>query len=248
MIGLRSRPDTSVPTEPRISRRRRAVRWRGVRRLLVVLLVLGALAGAGWLVFASSVLAVGGATVTGVSVLEEETVAEVAEVPVGTPLARVDLDAVRARVEGLAPVRSAEVSRAWPDRVHIDVTERTAVAVVSWEGRWRGLDSAGVLFRSYAERPDEVPEVRAPVSTPVEALAEAAAVVSSLPDSVLSRLRAVEVSSIDSIRLLLRGGATVSWGSADESAAKAEVLLALLDRERARVYDVTAPGRPTLLR
>lgn len=248
MIGLRSRPDVAVPTEPRFRRRRRAVRWRVVRRLLLAVLLVAALAGAGWLVFASSVLAATGATVTGVSVLEEDEVAEAAQVPVGTPLARVDLDAVRARVEGLAAVRSAEVTRAWPDRVHVDVTERTAVAVVSWEGEWRGLDSAGVLFRTYPERPASVPELRAPLSTPVDALAEAAAVVDSLPPTLLSRVRAVEVTSIDSIRLLLRGGATVSWGSADESGAKAEVLLALLDHEKARVYDVTAPGRPTLRR
>ena len=63
-----------------------------------------------------------------------------ADVPLGVPLATVDLAAIEARVEGLAAVGVGEASRAWPDQVRIDVTEREAVAVVSWEGQWRGLD------------------------------------------------------------------------------------------------------------
>ena len=49
--------------------------------------------------------------------------------------------------------RSVEVSRAWPDTIRIDVTERQAVAVVDWEGSWRGLDEEGVLFRTYPKQP-----------------------------------------------------------------------------------------------
>ena len=259
MLRLRPRPhsaaDSSRPGGPsdvevasarkRFLRRQRARRWMVWRRVLVALLVVGLLSGLGWLVFFSSTLAVQGAEVRGVEVLTAGEVESAAAVPTGEPLATVDLDAIEARVEDLAAVASVEASRAWPDQVRLDVTEREAVAVVSWEGQWRGLDATGVLFRSYPEQPAGLTRVMMSATTPGEALAEAAAVVEALPAEILGRVDQVEVESIDGITLRLTGGATVRWGSADESADKAAVLAVLLDRE-ARVYDVTAPGRPTI--
>jgi cell division protein FtsQ len=137
-----------------------------------------------------------------------------------------------------------EVSRAWPDQVRIEVTERTPVAAVLWEGRWRALDRSGVLFRDYDQRPPELPVVQMKASTPVEALAEGAAVVTALPDDLLRRVEAFDVRSIDDITFRLRGGAQVVWGSAEYSEAKAQVLGILLERG-ASTYDVSAPGRPT---
>ena len=87
-------------------------------------------AGGVWLVLFSSVLAVQDTEVRGTEVLSAAEVADVAAAPHGVPLATADLAAVQARVEDLAPVESAEVSRAWPHTVRVDVTERTAVAVV----------------------------------------------------------------------------------------------------------------------
>lgn len=210
-----------------------------------MLAAIAVVAGLVWLVFFSSALAVHGAQVRGVEVLSAEEVERAAAVPLRVPLATVDLTAIEARVESLAPVRSAEATRAWPDQVRIEVTEREAVAVVSWEGQWRGLDASGVLFRSYPEEPVELPNVAMSAATPVEALEEAASVVQALPAAILHRVDRVEVESIDRISLVLSGGATVVWGSADESADKIAVLEVLLERE-ARVYDVTAPGRPTI--
>jgi cell division protein FtsQ len=184
-------------------------------------------------------------TVRGTTVLTADQVRTEAAVPLDVPLALSDLDAVAARVETLPAVRSAEVHRAWPDGVAIDVTERQAVAVVDRDGTWQGLDVDGVLFRSYAARPDGLPEVRARATTSVEALAEVAHVVEALPPDLLRRVRVVDVGSIDAISFRLTGGATVTWGSADQSADKARVLAVLLHR-KASAYDVTAPGRPTL--
>jgi cell division protein FtsQ len=239
-------PDLDVAsTRRKFVRRQRARRWLVWRRVLAVVALVAVVGGLVWLFFFSSVLAVKGAEVRGVEVLTAGEVEDVAAVPLAVPLATVDLTAIENRVEGLAAVESAEVSRAWPDQVRIDVTERKAVAVVSWEGEWRGLDDTGVLFRTYSEQPEELPEVTMSATTPVEALAEAAAVVESLPADILGRVDHVEVGSIDRITLELTGGATVVWGSADESEDKARVLQALL-RQKASVYDVTAPGRPTI--
>jgi cell division protein FtsQ len=242
--GLEER--STLTTRKKFLRRRRARRWLVWRRLLVALLLVGAVAGSVWLVLFSSVLAAAGTEVTGTDALREELVVETADVPLGVPLARLDLGAIAARVEGLAAVRSVEVSRGWPDQVQIEVTERTPVAAVLWEGRWRGLDESGVLFREFDRRPPALPVVQMRASTPVEALAEGAAVVSALPEELLGRVETFDVRSIDDITFRLEGGARVVWGSAEYSEAKAEVLAILLEQE-ARTYDVSAPGRPTTL-
>lgn len=229
----------------RFARRQWSRRWLAWRRLLVAVLTVGG-AGAGvWLVFFSSVLATSDVQVVGADVLDPSEVRRVAAVPLGEPLATVPLDAVAARVEGLAPVKAVDVSRAWPATVRIAVVEREAVAVVEREGTVRGLDAEGVLFRSYPSPPPGLPVVRVTAGTRTEALAEAARVVAALPEGLASTVEYLTVETVDSIALELRGGRTVVWGSADDSASKAEVLAVLL-RQKARVYDVSVPGQPTL--
>ncbi len=244
----RSRSTAPPPdaTSQRFRRRRRALRLVLWRRVLIVAAALSLVVGGIWLVFFSSVLAVSGTEVSGVSTLRSSTVVRVAQVPEGEPLATVDLAAIRARVEGLAPVASAEVTRAWPDQVRIEVTERVAIAAVDREGSWWALDADGVLFTTFPKKPSGLPEVRVKPSTSADALAEAAGVVDALPADVLSRAEFFDVRTIDRISFQLRGGDVVNWGSAEDSEAKARVLAVLLTQE-GRVYDVTAPGRPTVL-
>jgi cell division protein FtsQ len=43
---------------------------------------------------------------------------------------------------------------------------------------------------------------------------------------------------------VLRDDRRVEWGSAEDSAEKAGVLVALLEAREARVYDVSVPGQP----
>lgn len=241
----RPQSEPQVVTSRRFERRLRARRWLVWRRVLLGAALLTAVVLAVWLVFFSSVLSVTRAEVRGVDLLTVREVQRAADVPVGVPLATANLAAVQARVEALPEVRSAVVSRSWPDAVRIEVTERTPVAAVAWEGRWRALDSQGVLFRTFTSRPAGLLEVTMRATTPADALAEAARVVGGLPRDVRRRVARVEVRSIDAISLRLRNGAVVHWGSAEDSGKKAEVLRLLL-RRGARAYDVTAPGRPTI--
>jgi cell division protein FtsQ len=229
----------------RFARRQWARRWLAWRVVLAVLAVLAAIAGVVWLVFFSSVLAVKGVQVEGTAVLDPRDVRQVAAVPTGSPLAGVDLDEVADRVEALAPVLAVDVSRAWPSRIRIDVTERVAVAVVDQGGVLHGVDEEGVMFRRYPSRPPSLPLLRIGAATQADALAEAARVVDTLPAEIASRVEYVSVSTVDTISLRLRSGQTVQWGSADESGHKAEVLAVLLE-QKASLYDVTVPGQPVI--
>lgn len=241
------------PADPATDRSRRAFarrqwsrRWLTWRYAVLALLLLGVVLGSAWLLWFSSHLAVRTVEVTGAERLGEDDVRAAADVGSG-PLARVDLDTVRARVQALADIRSAVVTRTWPDTVSIEVEERVPVAVVEIGGQLRGLDEDGVVFREFGSAPADLPRVETPLDTGRDALLEAARVVSALPEDLTRRVDHVEVATVDQISFELRDGRRVVWGSAEESAAKAEVLPALL-RQPGSTYDVSVPGQPTTSR
>jgi cell division protein FtsQ len=231
-------------TRKRFARRQWARRWLAWRVVLAVGLALAAVVGGIWLVFFSSVLAVDGVEVQGNRLLSESEVREAAAAPLGEPLARTDLEAIAARIEGLSAVASVEVTRAWPDKVLVEIVEREAVAVIDDDGRLRGMDAEGVVFREFKSLPTTLPRLKIAPDTRGEAMAEGAAVVGVLPAHIVSKIDFVDVVTVDEITLHLRDGRTVVWGSADESEQKARVLDALL-RHRFDVYDVSVPGQPT---
>ncbi len=229
----------------RFARRQWARRWLAWKPVVAVLLLLALLVGGIWLVFFSSYLAVQGVQVTGVQQLKAADVERAAAVPHGDPLARVDLDRIRTRVASLAAVKSADVTRQWPDEVRIAVVERQPVAVVEIGGQLRGMDDDGVVFRGYAKAPADLPRVQTPAGTGTEALREGALVVGSLPEALAAEVDHVDVRSIDEISLQLRDGREVEWGSAERSEQKAAVLADLLAAVDAQRYDVSVPGQPT---
>ncbi len=230
----------------RFARRQWARRWLTWRYVVAVVGVFAVLGGGGYLIFFSDTLSVQGVEVTGTQSLSEEQVRTVADVPTGGPLATVDLDRIAYRVRSLAVVKSAEVTRQWPHDVLIEIVERQPVAVVDIAGQLHSLDEDGVVFGSYQRAPKGLPMVRADIGVDAQALAEGAAVVAALPDEIAAKVEYAEVLSVDRITLQLRDGREVVWGSADDSAQKAEVLAAML-RHDARVYDVSVPSRPSCL-
>ena len=180
----------------------------------------------------------------GNDLLSRRQVLNTARVPEGEQLARVDIGAIAARLRSRAEVRSVDVSRKWPDAIQIDIEERVAVAVIEIGGQLRGLDAEGVVFNHYAKAPPGLPRVSSTSQTTPEALEEAATVVAALPRELAAMVDHLEVLTVDQITLVLRDERIVLWGSSDDSATKAEVLLRLL-RQPAKVYDVSVPGQPT---
>ena len=79
----------------------------------------------------------------GVSALAAPDVLRAASVVPGQPIAGLDLDAVRERVEGVGWVRSARVLRFLPDTVVIAASERPQLAVWQNNGRTTVVDGEG---------------------------------------------------------------------------------------------------------
>jgi cell division protein FtsQ len=230
-------------TRRRFARRAWSRRWATLRGVALLLALVGLVAGAGWLVFVSSVLAVERVEVQGVRTVPAERIGRAAAVPLGVPLARVDVDRVRERVEQVPVVAHAEIARSWPHTISLEIIERAPVAAVRSGGRHRLIDASGVMYRTVAAPPRRLPVLT--VGDDPRAAEEAAAVVDQLPRRLARRVSHVQATTMDSIRLQLRDGRSVVWGSAESSALKAEVLSSLVKR-RASVYDVSVPGAPTL--
>ena len=226
--------------ERALSRRRRP--WR---RALALVLVAGLVAGAVWLVGWSSVLALRDVEVTGVTGPERQAVAALVDVPVGTPLARVDTTAVEARVRDRVTVAEVSVGRSWPGTLTVRVVPRKpAIVVKDPRGRLEVVDATGVAFGVVRAAPGGIPVVTATGSrgTTPEALRTALALLRALPADLAGDVSSVTVSSADLATFTL-GPRTVVWGGAADAERKVEILRALLTT-KARVIDVSAPDTP----
>jgi cell division protein FtsQ len=232
---------------------RRAAAAKKHRGWLVAFLALaaaGVVAAAAWVLFASPLLAVRSVVVSGTRLVPRSEVLAAAGVPPGTPLIRVNLAQVEARVDTIRQVRSAQVTRSWPNRLVIVVRERTtALALPAFGGDGYDLvDASGVVLQRVARRPANVPLY--PTVAPEGALrgdpglAAAAAVLGELPAQVQSSVISVTAPNPGQVTLRLHGGVTVVWGDAGRAAVKAREL-AILMRTHLRYYDVSAPGSVT---
>lgn len=231
----------------RATERGRARRRSRLRLVLLLLALAGLLAVAAWLVLWSSVLGVAEVRVAGAARLDTGQVSEQAAIDPGTPLARLDTDAVAARVADLPAVDRVVVRRSWPRAVEIEVRERTPAAVRQRGSSWELVDRTGVTFATEASRPEGLPVVSTPFGSGRAAARTALDVLEVLPPEVLSQVREVRALDGEHVTMRLSGKRSVVWGSGERSQRKADVLAVLLTR-KAAVYDVSAPDIPTTRR
>ena len=229
--------------QQRFARRQRLVRWRSWLPWAIgaVVLALGGLIV--WLFYFSSAFAVQGVRVSGADTVPVATIENVAEAPMGMPLAKVDLTAIAERVRTIPAVADAQVTRAWPHKVVIVVTERVPVVVVTDGSRFELVDATGTAFKTVSDRPDGLPEARVTGTRRDVTIRSVVTVSAALPDDVRAETSSISAASPDSITLNLPSGVKVVWGSSDDSERKAEVLNVLMKR-KAKVYDVSAPDLP----
>ncbi|MFL6061087.1 MAG: cell division protein FtsQ/DivIB [Marmoricola sp.] len=231
------------------ARRQLRARIKRLRPFLYAALALVLAVTLTWLVFFSSVLTVRSVKVTGNGTIGAGRIERAAQVPMDEQLIHVDLAAIQARVESIPAVESAAVSRSWPHAITIHVTPRVPIAIVDRGTGLQAVDEHGVLFGTYAHAPADLPVLRTEPNVTAAALAQAAEVVVSLPEAIAGRVDHVDAESVDQITLHLSGAITVVWGSAQDSASKAEVLGALLahvtKKNPVSTIDVSVPGRPT---
>jgi cell division protein FtsQ len=226
--------------------RRRADRARWTRPLLA-LAVLVVLAAAGfWVVWFSSWVTSREVAVVGTHRLNAEQVRRVAAVPMDVPLARIDLGTIEARVRTIAGVRGVSASRNWPHAIRIAVEERQPAVAVPESDGYLLVDFDAVAFQTMTAPPEGVPRLRAnPSVLQADTVRAAVTILEAMPRSVRGQVAEVAAASADDVTLVLRDRTRIVWGSAADSARKADVLRALL-RRPGTVYDVSAPDAPAV--
>ena len=234
--------------------RRRRIRWR---TRFFALAAVAVVAGVSWVLLGDKVFVVRSVTVTGTRLVSTSAVIAAADVPVGTPLTRVDAGAVTRRVESIRQVASATVTLDWPDHVAIAVTERVpAMAVRMAGGGYDLVDPTGVIVRWASAKPAGLPLFTTALSGAAlrgdPGVAAVAGVLAELSPSLAPAVSGVSVTQVptgsggtfgtaEQVTLSLSGGKTAVWGDISNAAAKNRELQILL-RTGVRYVNVSAPG------
>ena len=212
--------------------------------MLALVLVLAVLAGAGWLVGFSPVLAVERVEVRGTHRIAASSLRKAAAVPLGLPLPRQDLAAIAGRVSSLPQIESVEVSRRWPNTVRVTVVERRPVLGVRQPEGFVLIDTRGVAFDSQPTLPSGVLQADVDPSN-VGVLREVGAIAAAMPAALRGRVERLRATSRSSVTVVLNDGVQVNWGTGADSALKADIVLALLKRKPSTI-DVSSPHNPAI--
>ncbi len=240
-IGRRSGTPTDTPTgaTPVRSGRSSLRRWPWLVALGLVGVVFF---GAVYAVFFSPLLGVKTVTVVGVSDQLAAQIKSVVAVPDGTPLARVDLDAVTATVNGVPEVSSADVARGWPDSLVVTASARIPVAVTSANGQLWLLDATGDPYLAVPAAPPGL--VTIALGTPSVGdppTMAAVTVAGALTPEFRAQVATVSARTAFDIELTLTDGRKVLWGEPTASVQKMQILPALLTAQQGTEYNITDP-------
>jgi cell division protein FtsQ len=193
----------------------------------------------------SPVLVTHSVRVEGVPVGEVSTIVGRADVPMGTPLAKVDTLAIARRVIATRTLAEVTVSRSWPSTIVISARLRVPVlAVKDPQGQVQVVDSQGDAYAIVSAPPKGVPLISTVESPPSkESLRAAISVLQALPSGQRSAVTDVAVLGANMVTFKL-GAVSVVWGGESEPELKVKVMTDLLRQKGVGTIDVSAPHTP----
>lgn len=173
----------------------------------------------------------------------------------GDSLLRLDTGRLSARVsDNLVRVRRAQVTRAWPRGLRVQLTMRVPVATVQGPDGYQILDNEAVVLERVPEAPSGLVTIMpdsaetggavGPRAISAKQVAAVTQVVGSLTPETLAQVSSGSATEAGQVTLILSNGASVVWGDTRDNALKARVLATLMTTS-ASIYDVSSPHRPT---
>jgi cell division protein FtsQ len=250
-----------VNTDPRISRRRKAVARSKRRRYFIgAALILGVFTAV-YVMFWSPLLAVDEVRVLGARHTTSQEIAAVAGLDAGDNLLRLSTSAIAEAAEELPWIKKAEVDRMLPGTVRVRVIEREPALVLSLDsGQWT-IDGKGMVLAEGEPSKDlpvlagvEVGGVAPGDHLQTEESIDALKAFRSLPASMKEDVALILAPTRERISFSVRMGAVVTnvrFGAAERMKEKNEVLRALLRRLRSEAgipayIDVRVPTNPAV--
>ena len=247
-----------VATDPRFSRRRRAVERSHRRRLAARATGAAGAALLVWLTFFSPLLDVRTVKVAGARHTSSEEIQASAAIAHGQNVLLLSTGEIARSIEALPWIKRAEVDRMLPSTVRVRVTERKPALVLSLgAARWT-IDSSGRVLTAGVVKKG-LPVLAGVQVATIEPggrvqTAEAVAALEvwrGLPRKLRTRVVAVVAPTLERISLKLANGTLVRYGAAEDMVAKNEVIRVVLTRLRsagrpADYIDVRVPTAPAI--
>ncbi|NTV39693.1 MAG: FtsQ-type POTRA domain-containing protein [Demequinaceae bacterium] len=164
----------------------------------------------------------------------------------GESLALLNVPHVADQLRDIAGVLDAKVERVWPSGLRVTLVARHPVAAVASGTGFALLDADAIQVGLVDQAPPELPLVSVPLGDD-RVLAAVLEVIRNLPPDLLGRVSGIGAQTEDTVSFVLRDGPRVEWGSANDSALKAQVLAVMIaspSAATAGVIDVSAPTLP----
>ncbi len=223
---------TATRIEPRVRERRSALKKAKSRKrlkwFLIVFFLLALIVG-GLAVLGSGLFAVEDVDVEGADRADPAAVDAVVEELLGTPVLRVDTDAVETQLEAIPWVQDARVTTDFPHDARIELRERTATAAYQGpDGSFRVIDPEGRVLELVDEQPADLLVVTAegaPDVPPGQFAPTGFRAAASLADALTPTMDALAESIVvtadgSDLRLLLAEGTEVRFGASQDLVAK----------------------------
>jgi cell division protein FtsQ len=258
-------PGPRPPIDPRIRQRRQAVqRGAGRRRLRVVIavVVVAVIIGGGLALLHTSFFSARVVTVTGAHAhTPTADIVNAAGLGHRPLLVNVNAGAAEAGIRALPFIRTAQVTRHWPDGVQVTVTERVPVAVVAGaSGSWAQVDATGRVLAVEPTRPPGLVQLVVTAPTGPVSPARLGQALPSLADSGLqvcktlplafsAQVVSVNVAPDRTVDLALNSGLTVVMGTVSDLTVKYQDVASIIAHaslKGMKTIDVTVPGAPTV--
>ena len=241
----------------RLKERRHALRRLRLRRMVAAVAVVFAVAVVTWALVFSPLLALQRQRISVVGSdgsVSDQQVREVLASYEGDSLLRLDTGRLSTQVrDNLVRVRQAQVTRAWPRGLRVQLTMRVPVATVQGPDGYQVLDNEAVVLERVPEAPSGLVSI-VPASADggageaqaisAKQVAAVTQVVGSLTPETLEQVTSGSATEAGQVTLTLSNGASVVWGDTQDNALKARVLATLMTTS-ASIYDVSSPHRPT---
>lgn len=239
-----------------------------VSRVLVGIIIVSILGLSGVLLAMTPLFPVKAVAVEGASTLTEEEVTQMAAVPEGSTLLRVNTAEIEDRLEGSPFVKTAKVSRELPGTLKVDITEDEIAAIVEITSmetrrteRW-AIDSDGVWI---VQIPDEGSEEAANIPTSVyERLGDyrtivdvpvgpapvagtkctdapvlnALQIINGLSTELKDKVVTVSATDNHNTTLVLEDGVEISFGDSSDIRTKERICLKLLEENEGMIASI----------